>query len=170
MYPFIATSKTQQSGDISLGASEVNKASQAGLDASDEFLTQSGLATLNGVTLARTFIKGIIISAAATTPTVFSAGIAVMVLSEDILDVDVPSVMQHQGKPQLSWIARLLEPTSADVSTQLHPLPLTALALDSRAQRKMEGTDTKVRVMGAKDGATEFDVTIVIAVTCLWLY
>ncbi len=161
---------TQQSGDISLAAALVNTASQGTINLGAEFLTQSGLATLNGVTLARVYAKGLITEADASTPTLFTVGFGVQQVPLDAAATSLPSVMQHQGKPLLSWLSRVLEGTSSRTSGILEPFQAQLLEAESKAQRKIEGTDYGISLVAAKDGATEQIVIVSLAVTCLWLY
>jgi len=161
---------TQQSGDLTIAAAAVNQASQQALDLSGQFVAQSGRQVTQGVTLARVFINGFVHEAVATTPTVLTVALAVQMGAVGLDNGDFPELATRQGRPQLSWSSRLLEPTAASISSVMEPNEQATLKLESRSQRTAPGHGQQWNLVVEKDGASENDVIVSVSVTCLWLF
>ncbi len=165
---------TQQSGDMVLAAADTGTGSQQIIDLSAEFQTQSGQLLAQGVTLSRIFVKGLVSElVVASTPTLFSVGLAVQLGASGLDLGDHPSIFNHEGRPQLSWVTRLMEPsaTSAEGSGFIcMPTERAMIDVESRSQRTAWGHGLRFVAIAEKDGATEAVIRVSVAVTCLWLY
>jgi len=155
---------------MSLVAGNINRGSQQVLNLSAGFEAATGSLLAAGVTLSRVFVNGYArVGSEAVTATDFSVGLAVQLVPLQTDLGDFYGVMAHEGRPQLSWISRLLEPPSG-AGVILLPTEQATIKLETKSQRTVVGHGQAFFLVVEKDGATEFTVVVGVAVTCLWLY
>ena len=155
-------------------AASVGVVGQESFDLGAAFETASGQQLTQGVTVAHTYIRGILHQDAATTAVNLMWALGLGIFTSGIDDADFPDVASHAGDWLLHEAKIIQEPTSGTIN----PYSVNGsgsnnggvVRLESRGQRKILRRDETLWVVIQKDTVTEQDMVSDLVFTVLWLF
>jgi len=166
---------TVQQVDVTTPAATVGQSGQGSQTLGSAFTSNTSI-TLRNATVARTFIKGFAREATvATTPTEVELCLGIGIFQNTLDPGEFPSVGLGVGDYFVRDCRRVLEPQSATGTLLMQPEAAGPniggiYDIDGKSKRKIRREAEGPTIVAQKDVVTEFDITLFLSITILWLY